>query len=184
MKKLIFPLVAATMLLSGCSDIFEKQFDIYEEATEKLEDAKTLPDLLDMAIQTEKDIASTIASATEEVWNELKEDYKSDYELMLDSVDAVRNRYFSDVDKIYNSHIMHFVEKRTILYSKVSEAFNSAKCTEEVSALNDFLKNYSAKAYIYGQRACDPPQEITSKYKSAKSQAKQNYEEALVRLGK
>ncbi|MBO7302150.1 MAG: hypothetical protein J6U58_05510 [Bacteroidaceae bacterium] len=184
MKKTIFLLLVSVMLFSGCSDIFERQLDIYNDAIEELDDVKSLSDLLDKAINTECDIASVMALATEEEWNELREDYEAaEYDVMLDSVDAVRDIYFRNVEHLYNGYVMHFVEKRIALYGKVATAYSSAIYIEQVAALNDFLKSYSAKAYIDGQRVCDPPEEIKKEYNSIKALAKQNYEEALVRLG-
>lgn len=184
MKRNIFLLLAFTIIFSACSDIFERQLDIYAEAIEELDDVKSLPALLDKAIKTECEIASVFAMATEEEWSELKEDYEAaEYDVMLDSVDVVRDLYFRNVDALYNGYIMHFVEKRILLYGKVAAAYENSIYIEEVNALSDFLKRYSAKAYIDGQRVCDPPEEVVKEYNAIKATAKQNYEEALVRLG-
>lgn len=183
MKKNIFLLCAFAMLFSACSDIFERQLEVYEDATKELEEVKSVSDLLDKAIKTECEIAAVLAWATDEEWQELKEDYEAaEYDVMLDSVDAVRDLYFRHVDALYKGYVMHFVEKRVLLYGKVAKAFAGALYIEEVNALDDFLKRYSAKAYIDGQRVCDPPEELREEYASVKALAKQNYEEALVRL--
>ena len=183
MKKTVFFLLAFTITFTACSDIFEDQLDIYANAVEELDDVKTLSELLDNAMRTECEVAFAVAAVTGEEWTELQEKYESEYEAMLDSVEHVRDAYLRHVDALYNGFVMHFVEKRTLLYGKAAAFVAKVKCVEEAEAVAGFVKSYSAKAYVDGQRVCDPPAEVREGYLSAKELFRQNYEESLVRLG-
>ena len=183
MKKTFLLLFAFAMLFSACSDVFEHQLDIYKNAVDELDDVKSLSGLLDNAMKTECENAFAVASVTGEKWAELREKYDSGFEAMVDSVERVRSLYLRHVDALYSGFVMHFVEKRTLLYGKAAALVGDVKCVEEAEALAGFVKDFSAKAYVDGQRVCDPPAEVRDMYLSAKELFRQNYEESIVRLG-
>ena len=73
MKKSLPILVLAMLCTTSCSDMFEKQLDIYEDAIDELDDIDEFHILMNEALDTETKIAKVIALTSDEEREELKE---------------------------------------------------------------------------------------------------------------
>lgn len=182
MKKRIQFLLPLMALCAGCSNLFEEQLDIYENAITELNETGTLESLIDNVFNTETAIAGKLANHSEEEDEALQETLGEEYRIMKDSVHAVRVVYYRVADSLFGIQSSHFVEKRILLYEKAAGCFDKAKSVEELVAVDEALKRYSAMAYKDGQRVCDPPVTIRSRYDSIKSLARKKYDNALLRL--
>ena len=182
MKKRILFLLPLMALCAGCSNLFEEQLDIYENAITELEETVTLESLIDNVFNTETAIAGKLANHSEEKDEALQETLGEEYRIMKDSVHAVRVAYYRIADNLFATYTGHFVEKRILLYGKAADSFDKAKSAEELAAVDEALKRYSTMAYTEGQRVCDPPVAIRNRYDSIKSLARRKYDNALLRL--
>lgn len=181
MKKGIL-LFVLPLLSAGCSNIFEEQLTVYDDARENVVEVKELESLVDNVIEMEIKIAGMLAAHSVEADEELQESLGEEYFIMQDSVYAVRRACYSVVDSVFTSFTGHFVEKRIVLYKKAIQYFNKVNSTDELVAADEAVKRFSAMAYVDGQRLCDPPQYIRYEYDSIKAAANESYEKALQRL--
>lgn len=177
------PLLLSTILLTtGCSDIIEKQLEIYEDAIDELKETDEFPELMDEVMNTGKKIADIISKVSEEEKKELQEDYGENYKLMLDSVEKVREEYYSQADILFKGYIYNFVERRTLLYRIAADRYCKANSMEELNAISEILKRYSALSFVESQRACDPPAHIRKDYEAAKELAENCLDVAKKRI--
>lgn len=182
MKKSLPLLCIAALIATGCSDIFDKQLEVYEESFEEIEDIDELPILMNEVLNAEMAIARINSSSTDEDIAELKEDYQENYELMCDSVETVRNRYYSRVDELFQEYIYNFVERRTLLYQIAADKYCEANCIEELNGIKNIIKRYSALSFVESQRACDPPAQIRKDYEATKELAENCFDVAKKRI--
>ena len=182
MKKRITLLLSAMLLLTACSDIFEKQIEIYHDAIEALDDADEFAILMEEALNTGTGIAITASKATEEDIEELKEEYGAEYETMLDSIETLHNEYFARVDRMFLGYTFNFVERRTLLYRMAADRYCKATQTEELEAVKDIIERYSALSHVASQRACDVPAKIRDDYEAARELAENCYEVAKTKI--
>lgn len=182
MKKRIALLLSSMLLLTACSDIFEKQIEIYHDAIEALDDADEFAILMEEALNTGIEIAAVSAKATEEVVEELKEEYGAEYETMLDSIETLHSEYFARVDRMFLGYTFNFVERRTLLYRMAADRYCKAERTEELEAVKDIIERYSALSHVAGQRACDPPAKIRDDYEAARELAENCFEVAKAKI--
>ena len=182
MKKSLLVLLAIMLFTTSCSDMFEKQLDIYEDALEELEDVKDFQTLMNEALNTETKISYVIAKTTDEERNELKEDYKETYEQMLDSVETMRKSYYSEVDRIFLGYTYNFVERRILLYQMAADRYCKTEHIEELNAIKEIIKRYSKLSFVESQRSCDPPAKIRDEYEAAKELADNCFDVAKKRI--
>ena len=182
MKKSLLVLLAIMLFTTSCSDMFEKQLDIYEDALEELEDVKDFQALMNEALNTETKISYVIAKTTDEERNELKEDYKETYEQMLDSVETMRKSYYSEVDRIFLGYTYNFVERRILLYQMAADRYCKTEHIEELNAIKEIIKRYSKLSFVESQRSCDPPAKIRDEYEAAKELADNCFDVAKKRI--
>ena len=182
MKKSLLVLLAIMLFTTSCSDMFEKQLDIYEDALEELEDVKDFQTLMNEALNTETKISYVIAKTTDEEINELKEDYKETYEQMLDSVETMRKSYYSEVDRIFLGYTYNFVERRILLYQMAADRYCKTEHIEELNAIKEIIKRYSKLSFVESQRSCDPPAKIRDEYEAAKELADNCFDVAKKRI--
>lgn len=182
MKKSLPILILTLFFTSSCNDILEKQLDIYEDATEELQDIEEFNTLMNEVLDTETKIARLKAKATDEDIEELKEDYGEMYELMLDSVKEIRNRYYSHVDKSFSEYTFNFVEQRTLLYRMAADRYCKTEYLEELTAIKEVIKRYSKLSFVEHQRSCDSPAQIRKDYESAKELAENCFDVAKKRI--
>ena len=182
MKKTIPILLIAVLFNTACSDIFEKQLDIYKEATEELENFDEFLALMNGALDTEIAITQVVAKTLDEEKEELKEEYGDSYEHMVDSVKGMRERYYSMVDSLFLGYTYHFVERRTILYNIAADRYCKTEHLEELNGIRDVIKRYSKLSFVDSQRSCDPPARIRDDYEAAKELAENCYEVAKKRI--
>ena len=133
MKRITPILIISLFITTSCSDIFEKQLDIYKDATKELKKTDDFTSVMNEAINTEVLISQLLANATDEEREELKEDYGEDYGHMLDSIETVRNKYYSDVDSLFLGYTYNFVERRTLLYQIAADRYCKAEYIEELN---------------------------------------------------
>ena len=181
MRKTII-LVAVLSLFTACSNIFDKQIEVYKNASEQFAENKGIHSLIDNVIDTEIAVAGMLAAHSNENDEALQESLGTEYYTMQDSIRAVRVGYYSTVDSLFKSYKGHFVEKRIILYAKAIENYNKVATLDELAAVDEVIKRFSAMSYIEGQRVCDPPLKVRQRYDSLKTAAVNSYEAALVRL--
>ena len=182
MKKSLFILLTIMLFTTSCSDMFEKQLDIYEDALEELDDVKDFQSLMNEALNTETKISYVIAKTTEEEKNELKEDYEDMYEQMLDSVETIRNSYYSEVDRLFLGYTYNFVERRILLYQMAADRYCKTEYIEELNAIKEIIKRYSKLSFVESQRSCDPPAKIRDEYEAAKELADNCFDVAKKRI--
>lgn len=182
MKKSLLVLLAIMLFTTSCSDMFEKQLDIYEDALEELEDVKDFQTLMNEALNTETKISYVIAKTTDEEINELKEYYKETYEQMLDSVETMRKSYYSEVDRIFLGYTYNFVERRILLYQMAADRYCKTEHIEELNAIKEIIKRYSKLSFVESQRSCDPPAKIRDEYEAAKELADNCFDVAKKRI--
>lgn len=172
----------ALIIATGCTDLIEKKLEIYTDAIEQLDEAEDLVSLMSQAIATESAVARAVAKTGEEKMAKMKEEYGTEYEAMLDSVDTVRDSYYRSVDKIFLGYAYNFLERRTLLYNMAADSYCIAECTEELDAVRELIKRYSKLSYVNGQRACDPPLKVREEYEAAKELAENCYSVAQARI--
>ena len=182
MKKSLFILLTIMLFTTSCSDMFEKQLDIYEDALEELDDVKDFQSLMNEALNTETKISYVIAKTTEEEKNELKEDYEEKYEHMLDSVKTMRESYYSEVDRLFLEYTYNFVERRTLLYQMAADRYCKTEYIEELNAIKEVIKRYSKLSFVESQRSCDPPAKVREEYEAAKELADNCFDVAKKRI--
>lgn len=182
MRKILPILLTTILFATSCSDMFEKQLDIYEDAIENLEDVDDFISLMNEALNTEIKISHVIANTTDEDKEELKEDYKEMYELMLDSVEIVRNQYYSSVDRLFLGYTYNFVERRTLLYQMAADRYCKTEYIEELNAIKEIIKRYSKLSFVESQRSCDPPAKIREEYEATKELAESCFDVAQKRI--
>ena len=101
---------------------------------------------------------------------------------MCDSVENVRNRYYSRVDELFQEYIYNFVERRTLLYQIAADKYCEANCIEELNGIKNIIKRYSALSFVESQRACDPPAQIRKDYEATKELAENCFDVAKKRI--
>ncbi len=182
MRKSLFILLAITLFTTSCSDMIEKQLEIYEDAWDELEDVNDFPSLMNEALDTETKISYVVAKSTDEEINELKEDYEEKYEHMLDSVKTMRESYYSEVDRLFLEYTYNFVERRTLLYQMAADRYCKTEYIEELNAIKEVIKRYSKLSFVDSQRSCDPPTKIRDEYEAAKELADNCFDVAKKRI--
>jgi hypothetical protein len=182
MRKSLFILLAITLFTTSCSDMIEKQLEIYEDAWDELEDVNDFPSLMNEALDTETRISYVVAKSTDEEINELKEEYEEKYEHMLDSVKTMRESYYSKVDRLFLEYTYNFVERRTLLYQMAADRYCKTEYIEELNAIKEVIKRYSKLSFVESQRSCDPPAKIREEYEAAKELADNCFDVAKKRI--
>ena len=162
--------------------MFEKQLDIYEDATEELDGIDDFSALMNEALDTGTKIAKVIALTTDEEREELKEDYANQYEAMLDSVEKMRDNYYSNVDRLFLEYTYNFVERRILLYQMAADRYCTTESIEELNAVKDIIKRYSKLSFVESQRSCDPPTKIREEYEAKKELAENCFDVAKKRI--
>ena len=66
MKNILPILLLALLFTTSCSNMIEKQLDIYSDAIEKLDDVDDFNVLMNEILDTETNISQTIAASTDE----------------------------------------------------------------------------------------------------------------------
>lgn len=178
MKKITPILIISLFITTSCSDIFEKQLDIYKDATKELKKTDDFTSVMNEAINTEVLISQLLANATDEEREELKEDYGEDYGHMLDSIETVRNKYYSDVDSLFLGYTYNFVERRILLYKIAADRYCKAEYIKELNAIKELIKRYSKLSFVDSQRSCDPPAKIREEYERTKDLAESCFDVA------
>ncbi len=182
MKRALTLLLLTAFLAAGCSDTFKKQLKIYDKAIEELDGTDNLQELMNEVLSTGTEIARILSDNTENENEELRADYGEEYELMRDSIETARDRYYSRADMLFKGYIHNFVELRTLLYKMAADRFCTASSIEELEAIKEIVKRYSALSFIASQRACDPPAQIRKEYEAAKEVAENCYDVAKKRI--
>ena len=182
MKRSLPLLLIVALSTMSCSDMFEKQLDIYEKAIEELDDIDDFNALMNEILDTESSISLTIASATDEDKEDLKEEYSENYELMLDSLEKRRNDYYAKADKLFLEYTFNFVERRIILYKMAADRYCKTQHTEELDALREIIKRYSQLSFVDNQRSCDPPAKIREEYEATRNLAENCFDVAKKRI--
>ena len=177
-----FALLLAATLLTGCNDLIEEKLEIYEDAIEELDGIDRFTDLMDEAIATERAVARAEGKMKEKSLNKLKESYGTEYELMLDSIENVRDSYLKRVDRLFLRYTYNFVERRTLLYRMAADSYCTAEYMQELDAVRELIKRYSALSYVDGQRHSDPPLKIREEYEAARELAENCYNVAKARI--
>lgn len=182
MKRSLPIFIIATLFTASCSDMFDKQLEIYEDAMEELDGIDEFHVLMNEALDTETKIAKVIAQTTDEEREELKEDYGEEYEAMLDSVKKVRNYYYSHVDRLFLGYTYNFVERRILLYQMAADRYCKTEHIEELNAIRDIIKRYTQLSFVESQRSCDPPARIREEYEAKKNLAENCFDVAKKRI--
>ena len=162
--------------------MFEKQLDIYEDATEELDGIDDFSALMNEALDTGTKIAKVIALTTDEEREELKENYADQHEAMLDSVEKMRDNYYSNVDRLFLEYTYNFVERRILLYQMAADRYCTTESIEELNAVKDIIKRYSKLSFVESQRSCDPPAKIREEYEAKKELAENCFDVAKKRI--
>ena len=162
--------------------MFEKQLDIYEDATEELDGIDDFSALMNEALDTGTKIAKVIALTTDEEREELKEIYADQHEAMLDSVEKMRDNYYSNVDRLFLEYTYNFVERRILLYQMAADRYCTTESIEELNAVKDIIKRYSKLSFVESQRSCDPPAKIREEYEAKKELAENCFDVAKKRI--
>ena len=182
MRKNLLVLFFITLCITSCSDIFEKQLDIYEDAIKELDDVDDFPSLMNMALDTETRISYVIAETSNEEKEELKEDYGDNYDTMTDSVETMRNKYYSMVDRLFLEYTFNFIERRTLLYQMAADRYCKTEYIEELNAIKKIIKRYSQLSFVDSQRSCDPPSKIREEYEASRDLAESCFDVAKKRI--
>ena len=182
MKKSLPLLFSAMLFATSCSNMLEKQLDIYEDATNELESIDDFQALMNEVLDTGSEISRLVAKDTEEDKEERKEDYGTDYEMMLDSVETMRNRYLTNADRLFLGYTYNFVERRILLYQMAADRYCKAESIEELNTFKEIIDRYSRLSFIESQRACDPPASIRKEYETKKDLAESCFDVAKKRI--
>lgn len=180
MKNILPVLFLALLFTTSCSNIIEKQLDIYSNAIEELDDVDDFNVLMNKILDTETRISLTTANDEEE--EELKEEYEESYELMIDSVETMRKEYYSKADKLFLGYTYNFIERRILLYEMAADRYCKAEYIEEINAIKELTKRYSQLSFVESQRSCDPPAVIREKYEATKNLAENCFDLAKKRI--
>lgn len=180
MKNILPALFLALLFTTSCSNIIEKQLDIYSDAIEELDDVDDFNVLMNKILDTETRISLTTANDEEE--EELKEEYEESYELMIDSVETMRKEYYSKADKLFLGYTYNFIERRILLYEMAADRYCKAEYIEEINAIKELTKRYSQLSFVESQRSCDPPAVIREKYEATKNLAENCFDLAKKRI--
>lgn len=182
MKRSLPLFIIAALFTTSCNDMFEKQLDIYEDATEELDGIDDFSALMNEALDTGTKIAKVIALTTDEEREELKENYADQHEAMLDSVEKMRENYYSNVDRLFLEYTYNFVERRILLYQMAADRYCTTESIEELNAVKDIIKRYSKLSFVESQRSCDPPAKIREEYEAKKELAENCFDVAKKRI--
>ncbi len=186
MKKISFLSIALFLSASCADNVYEQQQQVYESALEKIAEGKVngCDSLLSHTFDTELSALRLLVAASETEIKELDGSYGEELPTMLAGIEHLRDSLFTILDASFRTEKVHFVEKRTLLYAKVADCYGKALSLREVDTIRSLAGRYSSMAYIEGQRVCDPPEDVQSRYYSAKESAAQKYREALERIGR
>lgn len=177
-----FALLLAAILITGCNNLIEEKLEIYDDAIDELDGIDGFTDLMYEVIATERAAAHAEGKMKEKNWNKLKEKYGTEYELMLDSIENIRDSYLKRVDLLFLGYTYNFVERRTLLYRMAADSYCTAEYMQELDAVREVIKRYSALSYVDGQRHCDPPLKIREEYEAARELAENCYNVAKARI--
>jgi hypothetical protein len=180
MKNILPALFLALLFTTSCSNIIEKQLDIYSDAIEELDHVDDFNGLMNKILDTETRISLTTANDEEE--EKLKEEYEESYELMIDSVETMRKEYYSKADKLFLGYTYNFIERRILLYEMAADRYCKAEYIEEINAIKELTKRYSQLSFVESQRSCDPPAVIREKYEATKNLAENCFDLAKKRI--
>ena len=182
MKNILPIMLLSLLFTTSCSNTIEKQFDIYNDAIEELDGTDDFNVLMNKILDTESNISQTIATATDEEQEDLKEEYEENYELMLDSLESRRNDYYAKADKMFLEYTFNFVERRIILYSIAADRYCKTEYIEELNALREIINRYSRLSFVDSQRSCDPPAKIREEYEATRNLAENCFDLAQKRI--
>ena len=182
MKRSLPIFIIATLFTASCSDMFDKQIEIYEDAMEELDGIDEFPILMNEALDTGIKIAKVIAQATDKEREKLEEDYADKYEAMVDSVKKIRDDYYSHVDSLFLGYTYNFVERRILLYQMAADRYCKTEYIEELNAIKEVIKRYSKLSFVDSQRSCDPPAKVREEYEAAKELADNCFDVAKKRI--
>ncbi|MBO7272492.1 MAG: hypothetical protein J6U89_06420 [Bacteroidaceae bacterium] len=182
MKNILPILLLALLFTTSCSNIFEKQLDIYDDAIGELDGIDDFNILMNEILDTETRISQAVATTTDEEWEDLKEDYRENYELMLDSLENRRNEYYAKADRLFLEYTFNFVERRIILYRVAADRYCKTEYIEELNAIRETIKRYSRLSFVDNQRSCDPPAKIREEYEATRNLAENCYDLAEKRI--
>ena len=150
--------------------------------TEELDGIDDFSALMNEALDTGTKIAKVIALTTDEEREELKENYADQHEAMLDSVEKMRENYYSNVDRLFLEYTYNFVERRILLYQMAADRYCTTESIEELNAVKDIIKRYSKLSFVESQRSCDPPAKIREEYEAKKELAENCFDVAKKRI--
>ena len=181
MKKSLSASAMFLVFIAGCTNLHEQRLEIYENAVADVYKESSLESVTVNLLEAEAASAHYLNSLTPEEKMEFNADSLCDCAL---EAAILRDSLFVLADKAYARAGMHSVEKRTVLYEKAAGFYSKASSKEELEAVREVVSVYSEKAYLDGERTCDPPKQVRDAYKSAKDLAAKGYSEALERIGK
>lgn len=181
MKKTFISLFAAFSLFGCGNNPFEEQTELYSTSIETMPAGNTLATIIEHCYSTETAAVGIMARYKGE---DLEDMLGDDYTPMCSGVENLRDSFLSIIDDKYFAHKMHFVEKRTALYSTAAKFYTNAQSLAELDTIKSLTEKYSAMAFVEGQRLCDPPAAIIAAYDSVKSLSTECYSRALERLDK
>lgn len=182
MKNILPIMLLSLLFTTSCSNTIEKQFDIYNDAIEELDGTDDFNVLMNKILDTESNISQTIATATDEDQEDLKEEYEENYELMLDSLENRRNDYYAKADKMFLEYTFNFVERRIILYRIAADRYCKTEYIEELNAIREIINRYSRLSFVDSQRSCDPPAKIREEYEATRNLAENCFDLAKKRI--
>ena len=169
------------MLIAGCTNLHEQHLEIYENAVANVNSDTTLQSVTFNLLDAETASVRYLSSLTSEEKLEFESDSLCDIAF---EVCTMRDSLFVLADVAYARAGIHFVEKRTVLYENAARFYSSASTLGELEVVRGIVSVYSEKAYVEGERVCDPPKQVRDAYESAKDLSAKNYDEAIGRIGR
>ena len=184
MRKTFYSLLAAFSLVACSENPLEQQSQLYCAAIEKADTISSISAVVEHCLSTRTEDIRILEQYKSGGGEELQERFGDEYASLLSGVECLRDSFCTIMDSKFVACKMHFVEKRTVLYGMAAEFYANAQYLEELEAVKTVAADYSAKAYVCGQRLCDPPANIIAAYDSVKSLAAECYASAVERLSK
>ena len=160
MKKIFLSIALCCSLCICCGER-----PTYDDAIEGMQEIESFEAFARFIFETEGCVAGAASVC---YGNELPQEYV-----------LSRDSFYVLVDKRLAEYRKgHFVELRTVLYESAAAACGVVKNAEGANAVKALLKHCSAAVYIDGQRVCDPPLAVRSRYEEAKEKARKALEQA------
>lgn len=178
MRRILFPIYLC-LALAGCTTPHEEQLEIYSDAVDAFYNTEDLTTAIGNLLDAEMSATRVYAS--------LPENEKQKFVDLLESEEAVavgnmRDSLIRITEKAFRSNVLHFIEKRTILYNEAVSCYRNVRSVDELHAVKELLSKFSAIAYSKGERACDPPAEVREKYKKSQESVRKAYSNAESKL--